>query len=68
MLPLSAKREWSPLPVRGRCSVMKTYDAPHLRPPNPTLERNATSGAPRPGARIVSVSRGAAGVVRSTLR
>jgi hypothetical protein len=35
---------------------------------NPTLERNATSSAPRAGARIVSDSRGAAGVVRSTLR
>jgi hypothetical protein len=37
-------------------------------PSNPTLERNATSGAPRAYAQIFSVSRGAAGVVRSTLR
>jgi len=36
--------------------------------PNPTLERNAASGAPRAFARIFSVSRGATGVVRSTLR
>ena len=35
---------------------------------NPTLERNATSGAPRASARLFSVSRGAVGVVRSTLR
>lgn len=35
---------------------------------NPTFERNATSGAPRYGARLFSVSRGAAGGVRSTLR
>ena len=35
---------------------------------NPTFERNATSGAPRAFARIFFVSRGAAGVVRSTLR
>jgi hypothetical protein len=36
--------------------------------PNPTLERNATSVAPQAFAPIVSVSRGAAGGVRSTLR
>jgi hypothetical protein len=36
--------------------------------PNPTFERTATSVAPRAGARIFSVSRGAAGVVRSTPR
>ena len=35
---------------------------------NPSLERTATSGAPRAYARIFFVSRGAAGVVRSTLR
>jgi hypothetical protein len=35
---------------------------------NPTLERNATSVAPRAGAPIVSISRGAAGAVRSTPR
>jgi hypothetical protein len=35
---------------------------------NPSLERTATSGAPRAGAPILSVSRGAAGSVRSTLR
>jgi hypothetical protein len=68
MLPIFSKREWRSLPARDRCSVMKTYDAPHLRSPNPTLERNATSVAPRAGARIFSVSRGAAGAVRSTLR
>jgi len=36
--------------------------------PNPALERTATSGAPRAFARRFFVSRGAAGVVRSTLR
>ena len=36
--------------------------------PNSTFDRNATSVAPRAGARLFSVSRGAAGVVRSTLR
>ncbi len=35
---------------------------------NPSLERTATSVAPRAEAPIFSVSRGAAGVVRSTLR
>ncbi len=35
---------------------------------NPSLERTATSDAPRAGAPLFSVSRGAAGVVRSTLR
>ncbi len=35
---------------------------------NPSLERTAASDAPRAGAPIFSVSRGAAGVVRSTLR
>jgi hypothetical protein len=35
---------------------------------NPTLEGTATSSAPRAGAQIFSVSRGAAGGVRSTLR
>jgi hypothetical protein len=36
--------------------------------PNPTLERTATSVAPRGGAPIFSVSRGAAVGVRSILR
>jgi hypothetical protein len=36
--------------------------------PNSTFDRNATSGAPRDCALKFSVSRGAVGVVRSTLR
>jgi len=36
--------------------------------PNPTFDRTATSVAPRAFARIFSVSRGAAGVGRSTPR
>jgi hypothetical protein len=51
---------------RWHCLEQKAFGCADR--PNPSLERTATIDAPRAGAPIFSVSRGADGVVRSTLR